>query len=401
MALNLVSFISQFLTPAEVTRFATALGVNPQLAQALVSAALPTVLASLGGAAATPAGAQRLADQIGAQDPGVLDNLGQTLAGPGSADLASAGGAALSSILGGGGLSGVAGALARVTGAHATQAESMLGMLTPVALAAVGRQDPSNWSSASGVASLFAGQRDAIQHAMPAGLGSALAGAGVPALTNLTSLGASAREAAAGAASAAQRQAQATAASARETAREAEAAASSAPGWLIPAALIVVLAGAAWWFMGRSQTPAPTPIAPAATAPAKPIPAPAPAQQAAPAAPAAPATPAAPDVAATAANVATATVGALQQTLAGVTDVATARAAAPKLQDLATQVDKASAAIAVLPDGARKLVATQVAPAVGKVDEQLGRLLAIPGVGDVLKPIVDPISARLHALAGG
>lgn len=398
MALNLVSFISQFLTPAEVTRFATALGVNPQLAQALVSSALPTVLASLGGAAATPAGAQRVADQIGAQDPGVLDNLGAALAGPGSADLASAGGAALSSILGGGGLSGVAGALARVTGAHATQAESVLGMLTPVALAAVGRQDPSNWSSASGVASFFAGQRDSIQQAMPAGLGSALAGLGVPALSGLTSMGATARDAAAsaaGAASAAQRQAQATAASVRETAREAEAAASSAPGWLIPAALIVVLAGAAWWFMGRSQTPAPTPATPAASAPAKPVPAPV--QQAAPAS----AVPAAPDVAAAAANVATATVGALQQTLAGVTDAATARLAAPKLQDLAMQVDKASSAIAVLPDGARKLVATQIAPAVGKVDEQLGRVLAIPGVGDVLKPIVDPIAARLHALAGG
>ena len=402
MAFNLVHAVSSFLTPEAVARFANAIGVNPALAQTLINAALPTVLASLGGGAATPAGAQRLSDQIAAQDPGVLDNLAATF-GAGHGGLATSGSSMLSSLLGGAGLSGVAGALSRLTGAQAGQAESALGLLTPVALSAIGRQDPSLWNSGQALGSMFASQRDLIQNAMPAGLGAALGGLGLPAL--------SAFAAPARAAASVDRAAQATGAAMRETAsktadagraaaREAErAAAAGTPGWLIPALAIAALAAAAWWFLGRSPEPAPAPAprpaatAPATTAPATTVP-PAPAQQATPAQ-----TPA-PDVAGTASNVATATVGSIQQALAGITDAASARAAEAKLREAAAQVDKASGAIAAMPEAVRKTVASNARPAVARLQEQVTKALAIPGVSDVLKPILDPMMTKLNAIAG-
>ena len=402
MAFNLVHAVSSFLTPEAVARFANAIGVNPALAQTLINAALPTVLASLGGGAATPAGAQRLSDQIAAQDPGVLDNLAATF-GPGHGGLATSGSSMLSSLLGGAGLSGVAGALSRLTGAQAGQAESALGLLTPVALSAIGRQAPPLWNSGRARGSMFASQRDLIQNAMPAGLGAALGGLGLPAL--------SAFAAPARAAASVDRAAQATGAAMRETAsktadagraaaREAErAAAAGTPGWLIPALAIAALAAAAWWFLGRSPEPAPAPAprpaatAPATTAPATTVP-PAPAQQATPAQ-----TPA-PDVAGTASNVATATVGSIQQALAGITDAASARAAEAKLREAAAQVDKASGAIAAMPEAVRKTVASNARPAVARLQEQVTKALAIPGVSDVLKPILDPMMTKLNAIAG-
>ena len=402
MAINLVHTVSSFLTPEVVARFANAVGVNPTLAQTLVNAALPTILAAFGGVASTPAGAQRLSDQIGAQDPGILDNLAATISG-GHGGLAASGSSLLSSLLGGAGVSGVAGALSRLTGAPSAQAESTLGMLTPVALSAIGRQDPSLWSNAQALGSMFAGQREAIQHAMPAGLGAALGGLGLPALSGFAS---PVREAAATAERAAQATGSAVHNAARETAdagraaaREAErAVASGTPGWLMPALAIALLAVAGWWFLGRSPAPAPAPAPmPTATAPAPtPTPPPAPVQQAAPGQPAAGAV----DVAGTASNVATATVASLQQTLAGVTDAASARAAEGKLREAAAQVDRASDAIAAMPEAVRKTVAANARPAVSKLQEQVAKVLAIPGAAEILKPILDPMMTKLNAIAG-
>lgn len=420
MAINLVQVVSSFLTPEAVARFANAVGVNPAVAQTLVNAALPAILAALGGAAATPAGAQRLSDQVGSQDPGLLDNLAATLAGPGRSSLATSGSSLLSSLIGSAGLTSVVGALSRATGADSAPTASALGLLTPVALASIGRQDPSLWSSGKALGDLFAGQRGAIQQAMPAGLGSALAGLGLPGLSSFAAPLAAGHSAAQAAASTVQTAARDTADTARAAAARAERAAedtaraveSGAPGWLWPAVAIVALAVLAWWFMGRSPTPEiATAPKPAATTPAAPAAsAPAPTQQTAPATQQAappPATPApaatagvAPDVSGTAASVAAATVGALQQTLAGVTDAASAKAAEAKLKEAASQVDKASAAIMALPEAARKTVATQTKPAVGKLQEQVTKLLGVPGVGDVLKPILDPIMSKLNAIAG-
>ncbi len=81
MAINLVSLVSQFLTPQVVGSLARAIGVNEAVAQKLVAAAVPTILASLGTAAAAPGGAQRVSDAISNSDPDVLTKVGQAADG--------------------------------------------------------------------------------------------------------------------------------------------------------------------------------------------------------------------------------------------------------------------------------------------------------------------------------
>ena len=52
MATNLVSSVMQFLTPDMIARIARTLGIDPDVAQQVVSAAVPAILASFAGLAA-------------------------------------------------------------------------------------------------------------------------------------------------------------------------------------------------------------------------------------------------------------------------------------------------------------------------------------------------------------
>jgi uncharacterized protein YidB (DUF937 family) len=57
MAINLVSLVSQYLTPQVIGSLARAAGVNDATAQKLVTGAVPTILAALATAAVAPSSA--------------------------------------------------------------------------------------------------------------------------------------------------------------------------------------------------------------------------------------------------------------------------------------------------------------------------------------------------------
>src|SRR5262245_21136310 len=75
MATNLVSSIMQFLTPDVVAKIARTLGIDPDVAQKVVSAAVPAILASFTGLAAKPAGAQQLSETLEQQRPDMLSQI--------------------------------------------------------------------------------------------------------------------------------------------------------------------------------------------------------------------------------------------------------------------------------------------------------------------------------------
>jgi hypothetical protein len=56
MAINLVSYVMQFLTPDMIARIAAALGLRRQDAQGGVAAAVPALLATICGVATKPGG---------------------------------------------------------------------------------------------------------------------------------------------------------------------------------------------------------------------------------------------------------------------------------------------------------------------------------------------------------
>lgn len=266
MAINLVSLVSQFLTPQLVGGLARALGINEAVAQKLVAAAVPTILASLGTAAAAPGGAQKVSDAISMSDPDILTKLGGAITG-GNARFLNEVGALLTSLLGGGGLSSLTGALSQYSGAPQPATQSLLGAVTHAAIGTIGQQDPSNWSDPSSILSLLNSQKGAISAALPpevskllgasgllAGLGSAAAAA----TQTAASAASSAASAASSAASSAARSADAAARSAQTAASRVPAAASSSSGfpmWAIILIVIVVLL-AIWWFMTQEHKPA-------------------------------------------------------------------------------------------------------------------------------------------------
>ena len=108
MALNLVSLISQFLTPQLIGGLARTLGINEAVAQKLAAAAIPAILASLGTAAAAPGGAQKVSDAVSMSDPDILTKLTGAITG-GNTRFLNEGGTLLSGLLGGGGLSTLTG----------------------------------------------------------------------------------------------------------------------------------------------------------------------------------------------------------------------------------------------------------------------------------------------------
>jgi Bacterial protein of unknown function (DUF937) len=271
MAINLVSLVSQFLTPQLVGGLARALGINEAVAQKLVAAAVPAILASLGTAAAAPGGAQKVSDAVSMSDPDILTKLSGAITG-GNTRFLNEGGTLLSGLLGGGGLSSLTGALSQFSGAPQPATQALLGTITHATVGTIGQQDPSNWSDPSAILSMLNSQKSAISAALPpelsralgasgllAGLGAAAAGATQTAASTVSSAASAASSTASSAASSAARSAEAAARTAQTAASRIPTppapTSSGFPMWAIILIVIVVLL-AIWWFMTQNQKPA-------------------------------------------------------------------------------------------------------------------------------------------------
>ena len=267
MAINLVSLVSQFLTPQMVSTLARALGVNEAVAQKVVAAAVPAILASLGTAAAAPGGAQKISDAISNSDPDILTKLSQAAAG-GNTRFLNEGATLLNGLLGGGGLASLAGAISQYSGAPHPATQTLLGTATQAAVGTIGQQDPSNWSDPSAILSMLNSQKGAISAALPpevskllgasgllAGLGGAAAAATQTAASTVSSAAATASSAASSAARSAEGAARSAEAAASRVPAAAASTSSGFPMWAIILIVIVVLL-AIWWYMTQSQKPA-------------------------------------------------------------------------------------------------------------------------------------------------
>jgi hypothetical protein len=89
----------------------------------------------------------------------------------------------------------------------------------------------------------------------------------------------------------------------------------------------------------------------------------------------------------------------LRTTLAGITDAASAHAALPKLQQMAAQFDKVSDMAGQLPAEQRKVVSGLVNPEIGSLSGLFDKLLAIPGVSDELRPVIESLRTKLTMLS--
>ena len=88
-------------------------------------------------------------------------------------------------------------------------------------------------------------------------------------------------------------------------------------------------------------------------------------------------------------------------TLTGVTDAATAQAAKPELEKMNDQIDRLKASLDKLPAALRPAVTKVIESSTKTFQEQSDKVLALPGVGDVLKSVIDGIVKKLLALVTG
>jgi len=89
----------------------------------------------------------------------------------------------------------------------------------------------------------------------------------------------------------------------------------------------------------------------------------------------------------------------LGQTLAGVTDVASAKAALPALRDILGSLNKVNGLAGQLPASGQARLADLAARAMPILQVEMNNANAIPGAADLLKPVVDPLQKTIAALA--
>ena len=377
MATNLVSSVMQFLTPDMVARIARTLGIDPDVAQKVVSAAVPAILASFAGLAAKPAGAKQLSETVQQQRPDMLSQITSLIGGPDQKAIADTGSGLLSTLLGGSGLNGLVSAMSTFAGIHQNTSKSVLGLIAPMVVGALGQQQRSGGLDENGLANLLSSQKDQITAAMPSGLADMLGASGM-----LDALDGSLRRGADTASAAAGRMASTMSDTARGAGQVGYRAArrpltASWPLWILG---LVVLAGLGWYFLGEreqqlvEQTRGLINKATEDVATKTPNPA---------------------DVSADL----TSSVDTVRTTLQGITDPASARAALPKLQQATEQMDRINSLAAQLPPSSRKELASLVAASMPALNRLCDRALSNPQIAGLAKPTIDALRAKLQSLA--
>jgi hypothetical protein len=363
MATNLVSLVMQFLTPDMIGRIATTLGFDRNKVQSAIGGAVPALLAAFNDVATQPGGAQKLTDAA-RQQTGSLGNLARALIAGEPSSLIDKGSQLLSLLVSGQNQNALTGAIAKFTGLGQGASGSLLGMLAPIVMGSIGKhQNAAGALDANGMANLFASQKDNIAAALPSGFGSLLSGTGL-----LNSLGDAARTATAAGGEATRAAILATR-TVGETGQRAAGASSNWLYWLVPIAAAAALL--VYFAVRPTEHVVQQGMNQAQNSPAPGV-----------------------DIGKQVAN----NIASVRTTLDGVTDVPSAQAALPKLQEVTAQINKTDSAVGQLSAEQRKAIAAVINPLMPAVNQLCDKVLAIPGVAEVLKPSVDILKAKLTAL---
>jgi hypothetical protein len=371
MSVNLIKLIMDQITPDLLGKAALSLGVPREGVQGGLAGAVPALLSGLIGVAEQPGGADRLMTAVKDQqqrEPDLLSSLGSILGGSGQSGLIQEGSSVIAGLLGSGAASGLASAVARFAGIGDGPAKSLIGLAAPLVMGVLGKQVTASGYDAGGLATLLAGQKGNVADAMPKGFADLLRGpspavAGQPIQATTT-------------------------APPRSVPAEPRATVSrpaAGGGWVrwawIPVAFLA--AWFAWQYFGQRPTePARVETAPAtspSTAPA------------------------------TAASLVVdgvdlgerlkSIVGGLTTDLGSIKDAAAAKAALPKLEEAASGLDALSASAGKLPTAVLASLAAIAGPAATSVRQAVDATISIPGVGDMIKPVMDRIVVKLDTLA--
>jgi hypothetical protein len=256
--------------------------------------------------------------------------------------------------------------------------KSLLAMIGPLVLGALGQHQREAGLDANGPGSLLRSQKDQMMAAIPSGLADQLGAAGL-----IDRAEAGVRSGVSTAAAAGSRMADA---SGRATAGASQATFATAartqwPYWL---AALVVLGGLAWYALqrpGEQNVAETTAVTRPATGTVG----------------MAPATLTVDGV--NLASKVSSSIDALKTTLPTMTDAAGAQAALPKINDALAQLDGVRAQAGKLSPDGRSALAKLIIAATPTINQMCDKVLATPGVAELAKPAIDNLHAKLDALA--
>jgi hypothetical protein len=406
MSTNLVSYVMQFLTPDMIGRIAAAQGLNRSDAQSGVSAAVPALLAAFIGLADKPGGGQTLVNTI-KQQSGVADNFGSMIGGSNQASFIDRGSSLLTSLLGSHDASSLAGAVGRFAGLGQTKATSLLGMLAPLVMSLIGKQIGTRGIDVGSLTSLLASQRDQIAQSMPGGMGQMLESAGISGgfeQARPTTAGPQVSRASDYRPS--DRPYPTSTPRPPERTVRAETGVPNWVYWLLP---LLVLGGLLWYLLNRpheeqqarqetrppAQTQQQIPSQPQTTGQAPSGQQAGQAQQ--------PPTAGGPSVVVGGVDLKNAlgdSLADMRTSLQSIVDGGSAQAALPKLEAAKNQIDRISGLTGQLSDDQRKILAAVIMTAMPTINQLTDRVMAMPGVGDVLRPTIAPLKTKLAELSG-
>lgn len=347
MAFNIVSTIINLIAPSVIDKVAAALGVNSGIARAALTAAVPAILGAFGNKASTDVGARALFDAVSKTDTSLIGDLASTLTGAGGERFLKGGLGSLTSLLGDSTLKSLTGAVAKQAGIGGDASSSIVSLAGQLAMGQLAKTVASDGLDASGLAGMLRSQQSNIKAALPAGFGD----------FNIADTAARATQAA-------------------SRVVQPEKKGINWLTWLIP--LLLALA-ALWYFLGNTNKTAV--VTDAATSAASAV----------------------KDVVIDGVDVGkqvTSVFDGLKTTLGGITDTATAQSALPKLEEAVKTVDGFSTGVLTKLSAEQKSwLAALVTAALPSLKDLVAKVLAIPGVGDVVKPTLDGLMTKLEALA--
>lgn len=348
--MNIVDLITSQLSGDVLGKLGGLIGASESQTKSATTAAVPAILASLGKLAASSGGSDRIASAMGGLDLGMLGNLVGALSGAGASNIGRSGGDLLGSLLGSGGLSMLVKVLGAFVKMNPDMTRKLVGYLAPIVLGIVAKQFTGR-PDAAGVSRLFSEQQSNISRAIPSGLSLADVGeqkAGMPA-------------------------------------------------WL-PLAALVALAAAAWYLFDqrkanqneRVEVIEEVVVTKRADAPADETQLPSDVTDAL-------------KVATGAVKVGkdlTSLFGGLTDVLGDVKDLDTAKAALPKLEEFGPTLEAVRKATEALPADEKPSIAKIVGESLGPLEKLIDTVMAIPGVKDLLGPVLTPMVEALSKLGG-
>jgi len=163
--MNLVEQIKSLLSEGLIHKLSSLLGANEGATKTALGAAVPALLSALSNLASSGGGIQKLISALGKLDAGSLGNMLSDQPGA----VLEQGSNILHSLFPNSTISGIVNALARYAGLGPGVVQKLLGYLTPLVLGSIAGRFAGRGVNAQGLAHLLDEQKANITHALPSG----------------------------------------------------------------------------------------------------------------------------------------------------------------------------------------------------------------------------------------